>query len=69
MRPQDMKGAAPEPRVWEAPYVARGGGGHQGRPQVPHRRLQRHTHCAIFADITAPCKHPQMPPLDRSSSL
>ena len=42
---------------------------HEGRPQVLCRWLQRHTHCAIFADITAPCKHPQMPPLDRSSSL
>lgn len=25
-RPQDMKGASPEPHVWEAPYVAGGGG-------------------------------------------
>ena len=41
---------------------------HKGRRQLLHRPLHRHTHCAIFADITAPCKHPQMPAFDRNSS-
>ena len=63
-----MNGAAQEPSVWEAPYMARWVA-HKGRPPVLCRWLQCHTHCAIFADITAPCKHPQMPTLDRSSSL
>lgn len=44
-------------------------GGSKGSQGLERESPHAHTHCAIFAEITAPCKHPQMPNFDRNSSL